>query len=594
MAGLGAMGGGLDVLVRFIGDSSKLKNEVAKIDSTGGRIKGWAKGVGGAVAGAFAVGAVAAFGKASVDAALESEVATNRLENVFKSMGDTTGKAAKEAEKFAGALSRKTGIDDEAIMSSQALLATFGKVSSETGRQAGIFDRATAAAADLSKAGFGDMDSTAKQLGKALQDPVKGISALGRAGVTFTAAQKKQIKAMVEAGDTLGAQKIVLGEVEHQVKGTAEATATSADKMNVAWGETQESVGKALLPVLEKLAPVLDKIATFIQKNITWLLPLAIALGVLAVAMKLAALANTLFGTSMLAALGPILIVIAAIAALIAIGYLIVRNWDSIKKAAAAVWSFMQKVWDKILGAMQGVFNWIRKNWPTLLAILTGPIGIAVLLIVKNWDRIKAVIVGVFNWIRHNWPLLLAILTGPIGVAVLLIVKNWDKIKAAVSAAFDFIKRVWSRIAAILRAPFDAASSVISGIIHHIKDMIGSAFDFIAGVVGRVKTTISSIFDAARGVGEQIANMIKGPINVMIRGFNKIPFAPDIPELARGGTVMRTGLAVVHEGEQFSGVGRTFGPTSPSVWIEHLEVAETLDVELFMRKAAWAVQRERI
>jgi hypothetical protein len=159
-------------------------------------MKGWAKGVGGAVAGAFAIGAVAAFGKGAVDAALESEVATNRLKAVFSAMGDTTGKAAAEAEKFASALSRKTGIDDENIMSAQALLATFGKVSSETGRQAGIYDRATAAAADLSKAGFGDLDSSAKQLGKALQDPLKGISALGKAGVTFTADQKKQIAAI--------------------------------------------------------------------------------------------------------------------------------------------------------------------------------------------------------------------------------------------------------------------------------------------------------------------------------------------------------------------------------------------------------------
>jgi phage-related protein len=588
------MGGGLDVLVRFIGESSKLKSEVAKVEGTGGKMKSWAKGVGGAVAGAFAVGAVAAFGKSAVDAALESEVATNRLESVFRSMGDTTGKAAQEAEKFAGALSRKTGIDDEAIMSSQALLATFGKVSSETGRQAGIFDRATAAAADLSKAGFGDMDSSAKALGKALQDPAKGITALAKSGVTFTQQQKDQIKWMTASGDTLGAQKIVLGEVEHQVKGTAEATATSADKMNVAWGETQESVGKALLPVLEKLAPVLDTIATFIQKNITWLLPLAIAIGVLAVAMKIAALANTLFGVSMTAALGPILIVIAAIAALIAIGYLIVRNWDSIKKAAAAVWGFMQKVWDKILNAMKGVFNWIRTNWPTLLAILTGPIGIAVLLIVKNWDRIKAVIAGVFNWIKQHWPLLLAILTGPIGVAVLLIVKNWDKIKAAVGAAFDFIARVWGRVKEILIAPFNAARDVIGGIINRIRDAIGGAFNFIRDTINKAKEKISSIFDAARGVGEKIADMIRGPINVMIRGFNKIPFVPDIPELARGGVVMQTGLAVVHEGEQFSGVGRSFGPTSPTVWIEHLEVAETLDVDTFLRRAAWAVQRERI
>jgi hypothetical protein len=34
---------------------------------------------------------------------------------------------------------------------------------------------------------------------------------------------------------------------------------------------------------------------------------------------------------------------------------------------------------------------------------------------------------------------------------------------------------------------------------------------------------------------------------------------PNLPELTRGGTVMRTGFAVVHEGEEFSGVGRRMG-----------------------------------
>jgi hypothetical protein len=617
MAGLGVGGGALDVLVRFVGDTSKLRDEVGKVEGTGKRIKSWAKGIGGAVATGFAVAKVAEFGKASVDAALESEKATHRLEAVFKSMGDTTGEAAKAAEKYAGQLSKKIGVDDEAIMSAQALLATFADVSSQTARQAGIFDRATAAAADLAAAGYGDLDSNAKQLGKALNDPIKGTAALRKSGIQLTQQQQDQIKAFVKAGDKLGAQKIILGEVEHQVKGTAEATATSSDKMNVAWNETQESVGKALLPVLEKLAPILTKIAGFIQKNITWLMPLAVVIGVLAVAWNIASLAATLFGVSMLAALGPVLLVIAAIAALIAIGVLIVKNWDTIKAAASAVWQFMQKAWDKILGVVKGAFNWIKRNWPLLAAILTGPIGIAVLLITKNWDRILAVVRGVFDWIRRNWPLLVAVLTGPIGIAVALIVKNWDHIRSAVSAAFNFIRQVWSRVLSVLTAPFYAARDIIGGLLGRIRDGIGSAFNFVRDVVGRITGVISGIPDKAREVGGRIVNLLKSPLNTVIRAWNRLSLKvpefdthipgigkigggsidfPDIPELAKGGLVAATGLAVVHEGETFSGVGNTLGTTynAPLVWIEHATFAEELDVETFMRRAAWAVQRERI
>ena len=81
-------------------------------------------------------------------------------------------------------------------MNGQSILATFHSVSGATGRAAGVFDRATAAGADLAAAGFGSIESNAVQLGKALEDPKKGLTALAKSGVTFTQAQKDQIEQM--------------------------------------------------------------------------------------------------------------------------------------------------------------------------------------------------------------------------------------------------------------------------------------------------------------------------------------------------------------------------------------------------------------
>lgn len=505
----------IDIVADATKAQSALKKTGAAADGTGSKLKGIAR----AATTGLAVGAVVAFGKATVTAALEAGKNSARLEQVFRSMGDATGVAAKAAEDYASKLSKHIGVDDDVIMKGQALLATFGAVSSETARTAGIFDRATAAGADLAAAGFGTIESNAVQMGKALQDPTKGITALGRAGVTFTDSQKDQIKFMQKSGDLLGAQKLVLGAVEKQVKGTAAATATGADKMNVAWGETQESIGNALLPVLEKLAPMLASLAQFIQDNITWIMPLAAVIAVLAIAWNIASVAATLFGVSMLSALLPVLLVIAAIAALIAIGILVVKNWDTIKAAALAVWHFMVTAWNAILGALKAAFNWIRSNWPMLLAILTGPIGLAVLLIVRNWEKIRASVAAIFSWIRSIWSGLLGILTGP----------------------------------------FNAAWSAISG------------------VIGKVRSAISSALQWASTTATNIASALKGPINAVIRFWNGLEFKvpqidigplhvggqtiglPDIPTLMTGGTVMRTGLALVHAGEQFSGVGNTFG-----------------------------------
>jgi len=247
------MAGPAILKIDIIADATKALRSLglleSKADGTGSKLSGLGKGLAGVVGSA----AILKFGTDSVKAAEESAVATSRLENVFRQMGDTTGDAAKAAEHYAGVLSRKIGVDDEAIMAAQAQLATFGKVSDATARTAGIFDRATSAAADLAAAGFGSLDSNAVQLGKALQDPTKGLTALARSGVTFTDQQKAQIAAMQKSGDLLGAQKIVLAAIESQVGGTAAATATSSDKMKVAYGELQEQIGGKLLPVVSQV-----------------------------------------------------------------------------------------------------------------------------------------------------------------------------------------------------------------------------------------------------------------------------------------------------------------------------------------------------
>jgi hypothetical protein len=109
---------------------------------------------------------------------------------------------------------------------------------------------------DLAQALGGAPKDQAIQLGKALNDPVAGISALTRVGVTFTDQQKEQIKAMQEAGDTAGAQAIILGELNKEFGGQAQAAAKAAGGMvqfKAGLGETFETIGSELLPILDEL-----------------------------------------------------------------------------------------------------------------------------------------------------------------------------------------------------------------------------------------------------------------------------------------------------------------------------------------------------
>jgi hypothetical protein len=221
--------------------------------------------------GAVVGGIGAVIGGTLIKAALESQKVMKQTDAIITATGGAANLTTKQIGELARAMSVKTGVDDEAIQSSMNLLLTFKAVRNEVGAGNDIFARASMAALDLGNV-FGSTDAAAKQLGKALSDPVKGVGALKKAGVDFTQAQRDQIKTLVESGDILSAQKLILKEVESQVGGTAAATATDFDRMKVAVGNVAEDLGTLLLPafeatarfVTERLVPIFEQFSTII------------------------------------------------------------------------------------------------------------------------------------------------------------------------------------------------------------------------------------------------------------------------------------------------------------------------------------------
>lgn len=221
-------------------------------------------GLGGAVkkaallvGGAMALGGAKEFIGSIVDAARESERMGKQTEAVLKSTGGAAGISAAQVDKLATSLSNLTGIDDEAIQNNENLLLTFTNIKNRVGEGNDVFNRATALTLDMSKALGEDGASASIQLGKALNDPIKGITALTRVGVSFTAQQKDQIKSLVASGNTLDAQKIILGELTREFGGSAAAQATAADRLAVTWDNLKETLGKKLLPVIDTVAAFL-------------------------------------------------------------------------------------------------------------------------------------------------------------------------------------------------------------------------------------------------------------------------------------------------------------------------------------------------
>ena len=211
-----------------------------------------------AAAGSAAILALGKAFKFSIDQAAEQERIMAATEAVIRSTGGIAGLTAREIGNMAGQMSRLTSIDDEVIQGGQNMLLTFKGIGEDA------FPRATAAMMDMAVAfnngstvGL-DLTSTAVTLGKALNDPLLGLTMLTRQGVQFTQSQKDAIAEMVAMNDIAGAQNIILTELESQFGGAAEAAgdtfAGAMEKAKNSLGNFAAEVGAGLLPGLEKIA----------------------------------------------------------------------------------------------------------------------------------------------------------------------------------------------------------------------------------------------------------------------------------------------------------------------------------------------------
>jgi len=174
-------------------------------------------GVGLKTAGVAAFGAMAAGLGIYIKNTIEAEKVQAQLASRIKDTGGAAGRTLAQLNAQADKLQGMTIFDDEAIGGVQAMLLTFKQI------QGVNFDDATGAVLDLATAMGTDANAAALQLGKALNDPIKGVAALGKAGVQFSTDQKAMIKSLVETGDIAGAQRVILKELEGQMGTAAEA-----------------------------------------------------------------------------------------------------------------------------------------------------------------------------------------------------------------------------------------------------------------------------------------------------------------------------------------------------------------------------------
>jgi len=197
------------------------------------------------------------FIKGGIEKVEEMHQATAQVQAALTSTNNAAGLSMKQLEESASSLASNTKFSSTDVFGMQSLLLTFTSVKDK------IFNEAQPAIMDLATRMGGDLKGASIQVGKALNDPIQGMSALRRVGVSFSDSQKTVIKHLQETGDLAGAQKIILKELSSEFGGSAQA-AFNADPLaqfNKAMGGFQKSIGLGAMALLESLKPALDLIA---------------------------------------------------------------------------------------------------------------------------------------------------------------------------------------------------------------------------------------------------------------------------------------------------------------------------------------------
>ncbi len=194
----------------------------------------------------------------------ESQKVMAQTEASMKSTGGVAGVTANQVSKLSEKLGMMSGIDDELIQQGANVILTFTNIRNAAGKGNDIFDQTTLAAANMAAKLGMDVPAAAMMLGKALNDPVKGATALRRSGVQLSDSQQELIKSFVASGDVMSAQKIILQELNTEFGGSAEAAGKTLPGMLARLKMGFENVASS---VLEKFMPTIEKGISWVIDN---------------------------------------------------------------------------------------------------------------------------------------------------------------------------------------------------------------------------------------------------------------------------------------------------------------------------------------
>ena len=467
--------------------------------------------VGGAMS--LAMAPVALAFANSLTAFDDAERAAAKVEQAVKTTGGAAGYTAGELQDMAKGLQDVTRFDgDDVLNKVTAQLLTFSNV------QGDVFAKAQVAALDLSTVLESDLQSSAIMLGKALNDPVKGLNAMSRAGVSFSEEQKNTIKALAETGDIAAAQGIILDELARQYGGQAQKAAQAGIgpmiQLRNAWGDLQEDVGRVMAAILP---PIVSAVQGAVNAFLTLPEPVR---NVAVVLTGLAAVAGPLIGVIGLLAIGigsisaPVALVVAGLTAFaFAVAALlpqITALASFIADSFVAAWEGLKAAFDL---AMNSPLEFAQKLGELLLSFNPIVLGVRAIGEVFDWlfpatmESLKKLVAGVKEWLLDRLSAIFDAVKNKIKAVGDAFFELWDRVVGH-SYIPDLVDDIGVEMGRLDGEMVDPAIEANEKVGDSFRDMAKGAIGDLLNLAREGDLTLSSFFDTILGAGMRWADSL--------------------------------------------------------------------------------------
>lgn len=519
---------------------AQIRAVITAKDEASSVVSGFTKSLDNAKTGSFALlgglGLLAVGAGACVAAFSDSENKAAQLDAVLRSTAGAAGVTRDAALELSKSLQKQTTYSDEDILSAENLLLTFTKIGKD------IFPQATETVLNMATALGEDTKSASVQLGKALQDPILGITALRRVGVNFSDDQKAVIENLVNTGRSAEAQRLILKELNTEFGGSAKAAAeTFSGALKQIWNslnDVMEGIGAFVVEALDPLIGAFstwindvggsDGILKMLQQRMDELQPyFPVIAGAIVGGLVPAFVA---LGASIWGALAPLIPFLAAGAAIGFAVKLIVDHFGG---------------WNNVLVAMQPVLNWFKKTWDEILVIWNTLLLPALKVV---WEVVVTQLLPAFkqfweqnkNWLIPGLQALALLLGGIILVALGLIITTVLVVVAVLAALVNAVNWVQKAFTDSQRAVANWVNYV-GGALANLWFNIQLGFaNFRNGLIDWARTTVDAIVSFFTGLPGRISGAVGNAGNAVGKALH-------IPGFASGVTNFGGGLALVGE-----------------------------------------------